>query len=224
MTFAVIQASQLYNTAAQTFILQPLVALPRTQSTYPVDEPKRRKRARLIEPVQQQLLAANKPAKQVRFNELVEFTPSPSTNTSKDWISEKQLRLINNINRALASEHKKSADQYTEAIAFLMSTHKHHENKYHRQTLAQHVRTIMQKDCRGLERAVAPEVSKARRRAVKVVLDLQRKLRKDGLKGTALAHDILADKSRSSSQPLRQLAFRLAQADEYEARLVQKEE
>ena len=157
-----------------------------------------------------------RPRKRVRFSKDCKTTCSTSSVTSaKDWISENSLRRIQGLNQKLASTYK--TDDYCQAVSFLMTSHSN-DKAYHPKDLTLHVTQVIKQNCRGLERAIVPEVARRRRRTLRAVLSLQRKLKKDGLLGTKLAEDLLREKSQSESQPLRQLAFRLGQADEYEAK------
>jgi hypothetical protein len=121
----------------------------------------------------------------------------------------------------IASKHRASSQEYIESVTYLMNSYNSSEEKAASQQLRNRVTKILDTNVRGLERCIVPAVSRSRRRALRAVLATQHKLRKKGLDGTAIGKKILRDKSLAASQPCRQLAFRLAQADEWDARVVQ---
>jgi hypothetical protein len=182
---------------------QPFFLFSSSPRTYQTEEPKHLKR--------------------VRFNESNNREFTTNAEATRSWISEDSLRRMHQRNKHLASLYRQTSAEYSESINYLMQSHKHNgdDKSYRPEDLSQHITRIIKRDCRGLERLIVPDVSNSRRRAQRAVLGLQRKLKRDGVYGTSLGADLLCQQSLSASQPLRQLAFRLAQADELEARLVQ---
>ena len=230
-TFALIPSAPLYN-AVQLVPLQVhvpqlaperLIFLSQPPQTHKIDLSKRQKRIRNSEE-QFQITKRQRTEKKVRFSN-VEFMDKPSETTADDWICETEMRRIHNINRtiALRLRQSESSRSYTQSICFLMESHRQTHTSVGLKGLSRYLGHVVRNGCRGLERSLLSEVGASRRRSVKQILALQRKLKKDGLGGTSLAQQLLGEKSLSTSQPLRQLAFRLAQADEYEARRIHAE-
>jgi hypothetical protein len=99
----------------------------------------------------------------------------------------------------------------------LKSLRESYEQGQSREVLLLHVQNILKVDGRGLEQRIAPVLKADRQTHIRQVLQMQKKLRTEGaywLVGEAL----LRKKSQKMSRAGRQLAFRLAQADELEVK------
>ena len=151
-------------------------------------------------------------------------TPAP---LEEKWISEDALSEIYERNKAISKHHHTSSPKYKESITSLMTPYTANKDTKHsaKNRMRKHVARVLNTNVRGLERGIVPELSLCRKRTQRAVLSMQRKLRRHGLYGTPIAERLLKEESSAASQPCRQLAFRLAQADEWEAShiLVQKE-
>lgn len=131
------------------------------------------------------------------------------------WIDLPDLHQMQTDSKEFARSLRERSDHkdYATSLTFLSQRH----SSAQRYELVQHVTRVIQHnaDCRGLERFTCPQlVVRARRATRDIVLQYQEQLRRDGLWGTNMAHELLRDQYLSSSFPLRQLAFRLGQADE----------
>jgi len=135
------------------------------------------------------------------------------------WLESGQLRQMHFRNRTLAAAIRRNVPEYADSILYLMKSSKDagKPNEARREELRQHITRIMHTDCRGLERHIVPMVTLCRRRNLRSVLTFQRELKEKGLFGTSVGDNLLREKSLCTSLPLRQLAYRLGQTDEWEA-------
>jgi len=150
-----------------------------------------------------------------------------SSNDSEEmtckWLTRAQLRQNQFRNKKLAAVLKNSVPEYSESILYLMKSYKDagKNDEARREELRQHITRIIHTDCRGLERHIVPMVTLYRRRSLRCVLTLQQELKEKGLYGTPDGDDLLREKSQCTSLPLRQLAYRLGQTDEWQAKILE---
>jgi hypothetical protein len=104
---------------------------------------------------------------------------------------------------------------YHESIMYLMMSY--HKEAQCRERLMERVRIVLDADVRGLEQRIVSQIKVNRHVAVKEVLHMQRKLRQDGRVRPEAGTLLLRHKSLKLSRTARQLAFRLAQADQLDA-------
>jgi hypothetical protein len=86
-----------------------------------------------------------------------------------------------------------------------------------RRVLLAHVQSILKVDSRGLEQRIAPLLKAHRQTHIKQVLKMQKKLQTEGTHWS-VREALLRKKSQKMSRAGRQLAFRLAQADDLEVK------
>jgi hypothetical protein len=104
---------------------------------------------------------------------------------------------------------------YHESITFLMMSY--HKEAQCRERLMERVRLVLDADVRGLEQRIVSQIKVNRHVAIKEILHMQRKLRQDGRVRPEAGSLLLRHKSLKLSRTARQLAFRLAQADQLDA-------
>jgi hypothetical protein len=104
---------------------------------------------------------------------------------------------------------------YHESIMYLMMSY--HKEAQCRERLMERVRIVLDADVRGLEQRIVSQIKVNRHVAVKELLHMQRKLRQDGRVRPEAGTLLLRHKSLKLSRTARQLAFRLAQADQLDA-------
>jgi hypothetical protein len=104
---------------------------------------------------------------------------------------------------------------YHESIMFLMMSY--HKEAQCRERLMERVRIVLDADVRGLEQRIVSQIKVNRHVAIKEILHMQRKLRLDGRVRPEAGTLLLRHKSLKLSRTARQLAFRLAQADQLDA-------
>ena len=162
-------------------------------------------------------------SKRVRFNDSKTTIGYVAASEGEKWLSESFLSDIYETNKAISKHHHVKSLSYRESISSLMTSYKDvRHNPAKKQRLRKHVVRILKTNVRGLERGIVPELSVCRKRTQRAVLTLQHKLRRQGVMGTPAAERLLKEESLSCSQPCRQLAYRLAQADEWEASLIEQ--
>ena len=166
--------------------------------------------------------APKRKRKRVRFNKRMARTKHFRVHkqVAQRWLSEEALSDIYKRNKSISALHRRSSFEYIHSVSYLMQSCNNF-GQARPQDVQQHVARVLQTNVRGLERRIVPSVTQCRKHVKSAVLFMQRQLKQQGLYGTPIGDILLREKSLARSQPSRQLAFQLAQADEVEARLVQ---